>query len=86
MCCTQRPLLPPLFFFPVRAAIVSCGGLCPGENDVIQAIVHSLALGYGVPDGKELPPFPPLPHPTPALPPPLLRLPRLTSLFVGAPD
>lgn len=35
----------------VRAAIVSCGGLCPGENDVIHALVNKLAVGYGVPDG-----------------------------------
>lgn len=35
----------------VRAAIVSCGGLCPGENDVIQALVSKLAVGFGVPDG-----------------------------------
>ncbi|KAI3433465.1 hypothetical protein D9Q98_003278 [Chlorella vulgaris] len=30
-----------------RMAIVSCGGICPGENDVIRAIVLK-ALDYGV--------------------------------------
>ncbi len=39
-----------LFFEPsqVRAAIVTCGGLCPGINDVIRAIVHELYFLYGV--------------------------------------
>jgi 6-phosphofructokinase 1 len=32
----------------VRAAIVTCGGLCPGLNDVIRAIVMSLWYHYGV--------------------------------------
>jgi len=31
-----------------RAAIVTCGGLCPGINDVIRAIVLALHYGYGV--------------------------------------
>ena len=31
-----------------RAAIVTCGGLCPGINDVIRAIVMALYYGYGV--------------------------------------
>ena len=31
----------------VSAAIVTCGGLCPGLNDVIQSIVHKL-VDYGV--------------------------------------
>ena len=30
------------------AGIVTCGGLCPGLNDVIRAIVRSLSLQYGV--------------------------------------
>ncbi|MCP5519294.1 MAG: ATP-dependent 6-phosphofructokinase [Verrucomicrobiales bacterium] len=40
-----------LFFDPgkVRAGIVTCGGLCPGLNDVIRAIVLSLEYHYGVP-------------------------------------
>ncbi|MFB3788888.1 MAG: ATP-dependent 6-phosphofructokinase [bacterium] len=39
-----------IFFNPadVTAAIVTCGGLCPGLNDVIQGIVHSLYFHYGV--------------------------------------
>jgi 6-phosphofructokinase 1 len=39
-----------LFFDPGRAAagIVTCGGLCPGLNDVIRAIVMSLHYHYGV--------------------------------------
>jgi 6-phosphofructokinase 1 len=31
----------------VRSAIVTCGGLCPGINDVIRAIVLALHYGYG---------------------------------------
>ena len=39
-----------LFFDPAKLAcgIVTCGGLCPGLNDVIRAIVRSLRLLYGV--------------------------------------
>ena len=39
-----------LFFAPagLRAGIVTCGGLCPGINDVIRAIVLSLHHHYGV--------------------------------------
>ncbi|MCH2109996.1 MAG: ATP-dependent 6-phosphofructokinase [Polyangiaceae bacterium] len=39
-----------LFFEPqnVHAAIVTCGGLCPGLNDVIRAIVLALWDHYGV--------------------------------------
>jgi 6-phosphofructokinase 1 len=40
-----------LFFDPSTLAcgIVTCGGLCPGLNDVIRAIVLSLHHHYGVP-------------------------------------
>jgi len=31
-----------------RAAIVTCGGLCPGINNVIRSVVLSLWRGYGV--------------------------------------
>ena len=31
-----------------RAAIVTCGGLCPGINDVIKALVNTLYFTYGV--------------------------------------
>lgn len=31
-----------------RAAIVSCGGLCPGLNDVIKGLVNTLHFSYGV--------------------------------------
>lgn len=39
-----------LFFDPARTAcgIVTCGGLCPGINDVIRSIVLSLHHHYGV--------------------------------------
>ena len=39
-----------IFFDPskTRAAIVSCGGLCPGINDVIRGLTIELAQRYGV--------------------------------------
>ena len=39
-----------LFFRPeeVRAAIVSCGSLCPGTNVLVQEITNSLYNNYGV--------------------------------------
>lgn len=39
-----------LFFHPshTKVGIVSCGGLCPGINDVIRSIVRSLWYLYGV--------------------------------------
>ncbi|MCE5256971.1 MAG: ATP-dependent 6-phosphofructokinase [Spirochaetaceae bacterium] len=39
-----------MYFSPshVHAGIVTCGGLCPGLNDVIRAIVRSLWFLYGV--------------------------------------
>ncbi len=39
-----------ILFAPAKttAAIVTCGGLCPGLNDVIRAVVNSLVQGYGV--------------------------------------
>jgi 6-phosphofructokinase 1 len=39
-----------LFFEPAKLAcgIVTCGGLCPGLNDVIRAVVRSLHRHYGV--------------------------------------
>jgi 6-phosphofructokinase 1 len=39
-----------IYFDPskVHAAIVTCGGLCPGLNDVIRAIVMTLWYHYGV--------------------------------------
>ncbi len=41
-----------LFFDPTQLAcgIVTCGGLCPGLNDVIRSIVMSLHYHYGVKD------------------------------------
>jgi len=40
-----------LFFDPatVRAAVVTCGGLCPGLNNVIRSLVLELSFRYGVP-------------------------------------
>ena len=35
----------------VTAAIVTCGGLCPGLNDVVQNIVYQLS-DYGVPEDQ----------------------------------
>jgi len=39
-----------IYFTPahVHAGIVSCGGLCPGINDVIRAVVRCLWTRYGV--------------------------------------
>ncbi len=39
-----------LFFDPAatRAAIVTCGGLCPGLNNVIRSVTRELRFGYGV--------------------------------------
>jgi len=39
-----------IFFNPghVHAGIVTCGGICPGLNDVIRAIVRCLWIRYGV--------------------------------------
>ncbi len=39
-----------IFFDPskLKCALVSCGGLCPGLNDIIRSIVLQLHYGYGV--------------------------------------
>ncbi|MGB8963853.1 MAG: ATP-dependent 6-phosphofructokinase [Pseudonocardiaceae bacterium] len=39
-----------IFFEPskTRAGIVTCGGLCPGLNDVIRGLVRNLTYHYGV--------------------------------------
>uniref|UniRef100_A0A7S0T0J5 Phosphofructokinase domain-containing protein n=1 Tax=Mantoniella antarctica TaxID=81844 RepID=A0A7S0T0J5_9CHLO len=39
-----------IYFKPseVHAAIVNCGGLCPGINDVIRSLVNTLEVGYDV--------------------------------------
>src|SRR5580704_14712938 len=39
-----------IFFDPpqTNAAIVNCGGLCPGLNDIIRGIVTQLSTRYGV--------------------------------------
>jgi 6-phosphofructokinase 1 len=39
-----------IFFNPssINCAIVTCGGLCPGINDVIRSVVLTLTYGYGV--------------------------------------
>src|SRR5215467_5604321 len=38
-----------LFFDPseTRAGIVTCGGLCPGLNDVIRSLFYEMHHGYG---------------------------------------
>ena len=38
----------------VTAAILTAGGLCPGLNDVVRAIVHGLHFHYGVPANRIL--------------------------------
>jgi 6-phosphofructokinase 1 len=39
-----------IYFDPskLRCALVTCGGLCPGLNDIIRSIVLELTYGYGV--------------------------------------
>ncbi len=39
-----------IFFDPskLRCAVVTCGGLCPGTNDIIRALVLALHHNYGV--------------------------------------
>ena len=39
-----------IFFDPskLKCALVTCGGLCPGLNDIIRSIVLGLYYGYGV--------------------------------------
>lgn len=39
-----------IYFDPskLRCRIVTCGGLCPGLNDIIRAVVLELYFGYGV--------------------------------------
>ena len=39
-----------IYFDPskLKCALVSCGGLCPGLNDIIRSIVLELHYGYGV--------------------------------------
>ena len=39
-----------IFFDPkqTRAGIVTCGGLCPGLNDVIRSLFFELSYGYGI--------------------------------------
>jgi len=39
-----------IFFDPkeLRCGIVTCGGLCPGLNDVVRSVVMELHYGYGV--------------------------------------
>jgi 6-phosphofructokinase 1 len=46
-CAGPREMI---YFMPayVHAGIVTCGGLCPGINDVIRAIVRCLWYRYGV--------------------------------------
>jgi 6-phosphofructokinase 1 len=41
---------PKIYFDPskTRVAIVTCGGLCPGINNVIRSLVRTLMLSYGV--------------------------------------
>ncbi len=39
-----------IYFDPskLKCALVTCGGLCPGLNDIIRSIVLELYYGYGV--------------------------------------
>ena len=40
-----------IFFNPstTTCGIVTCGGICPGLNDVIRSVVRTLTFGYGAP-------------------------------------
>lgn len=42
-----------IMLMQVTAAIVTCGGLCPGLNDVVAGLVNKLS-SYGVPEGRIL--------------------------------
>ena len=58
-----------IYFDPskTRVGIVTCGGLCPGLNDVIRALVLELTYHYGVREGLRLPQrLPGLHRPVPA--------------------
>ena len=49
--CFEKAKIPDKIFFnpeTTHAAIVTCGGICPGLNDVIRALVLSLYHWYGV--------------------------------------
>lgn len=41
-----------VYFDPskLKVGIVTCGGLCPGVNDVIRGLVMTLHYGYGIPN------------------------------------
>ena len=45
------PFTPPPAPAPAPVAVVTCGGLCPGLNDVVQGLVSKLT-DYGVPEGN----------------------------------
>ena len=49
-CSSSPARAPKLFFDPqqTRAGIVTCGGLCPGLNNVIRSLFLELHHGYGV--------------------------------------
>lgn len=51
-CFTRAGPREKIFFAPneVKAAIVTCGGICPGLNTVIRELVHCLSLQYDVTD------------------------------------
>ena len=36
----------------VKAAVVTCGGLCPGLNTVVREVVQCLVRQYGVPESQ----------------------------------
>ncbi len=48
--CSKAGAREKIFFDPqnTKAAIVTCGGLCPGLNDVIRSIFLELYMNYGV--------------------------------------
>jgi len=49
-CFTRAGPRERIYFAPkeVKAAIVTCGGICPGLNTVIREVVHCLSSQYGV--------------------------------------
>lgn len=54
-CATRAGARETIYFDPehVTAAIVTCGGLCPGLNDVVQSLANKLH-DYGVPEDNVL--------------------------------
>ena len=50
--CEKAGIREILFHEPkkTKAAIITCGGLCPGLNNVIKGLVSELEIEYGIKD------------------------------------